>query len=1247
MIGNQIAHFRLLAKVGEGGMGIVYRAEDLDLGRIVALKVLPPHLVGDQDRRSRFVAEARTAASVTHPNIGTIHEIGEHDGIIYIAMEFVDGESLRSRLRKGMSVKEAVRVASEIAEGLAAAHRARIAHRDLKPDNIVVTREGHVKILDFGLARLLELPTAAPEAFAPPDTITRTSDEVPVYTEAPDLAKAVTIPVGDHRVLGTPAYMSPEQARGLDIDYRTDIFSFGCTFYEMLTGRPPFQGPSTTSVIHEIVNRDPVPATALNPDVPSSVQWVLDKCLEKDPNRRYQDTRDLVVDMAHLVPEPGPLTGSGESDPWRRSGPQAVAPRHRRLRFAAAAAVLAAVVGVTGWFLRSGAIGTAPSTSNSLAVFSFENLKDPGDPDRLGKILQELLITDLSGLEPLKVYSSQRLADIERQIPRQDGAANVQSAVARRAGAQRMLTGTLSPRGEDWVLTAQLTDVATGQVLGSKRLDGTDIYAMVDQLTNELQADFTLHLPDEVAGRSIREKTSTSTQAWKHYLGGVDHLNANQFSEAVEELTEAVRIDPKFGQAHYHLGLATWWLYSDIGAGREHLQHFLESELYTSLQEKSIAEAMLLVVDARFAEALPVFEALAREHPDDKFIWYGLGEAQFHFMGDSKMSASLPSFQRAAALDPDFLLPYWHIFSVLWNEERIDEAVSLADKRIADDPGNPLWHRFRAASVVHAGDAARGVEAVALAEAQSPTAEDRRDLHKLVATAWGVLGYVNLAEESLEKALDADPGHDDPQVLKGLTEYLRMQKKLDEYEERVRGLLAQSPDNDLYQASLIEVQLERHRYAEALRLAKERATAEPSGIRWYWFWASAAILSGDEASLPDLEARVQAQSQSPDDRRHFLASVAGAYAACGYQNKAIDYFRRAIAVDDEPEANLLQAVGYREMRRGLHAQAESWFRKAAQLAPKSPQPVLLLALLDVERGDLARAKTRLAEAQTLQPASKLVPFLGASLGVFTGDDAALAGLLTSEVDLLTAEFQKWRFLYGEPGYFPLGVGWAYLLAGRPEEAEASFMAGTTSEFAKRDPVAHEGLGFTYLHMGDYAKAEGAFQAGLAVGPRKGAALRGIGIAKLLQGDAASAEAYAHRALSEDHPHIDSWRLLGFALGEQQRYSEALAVAEKAVAMDSSRASYELLAWTLVSGDLDMARGIEVAKQSLELPLGFLDVEKTLPHRVCAQHSLGHAYLKQGKTQLAVQYLEKAAELQPRRTCIREDLLRATSAARGT
>ena len=234
MIESQISHFKILSKIGEGGMGVVYRAQDLDLGRIVAIKVLPPHLVGDEDRRARFVSEARTAAAVTHPHIATIHEIGEVDGIIFIAMEMVEGRTLRELVDEGgLTIRQAVRLATEIAEGLAAAHGAHIAHRDLKPDNVVIGNDGHVKILDFGLARLLAGPNGANEwvdAAAPTAGDTGQPPET-AEIDAPEVPndRAVTLPVGDKKVLGTPAYMSPEQARGKDVDYRTDIFSFGCT----------------------------------------------------------------------------------------------------------------------------------------------------------------------------------------------------------------------------------------------------------------------------------------------------------------------------------------------------------------------------------------------------------------------------------------------------------------------------------------------------------------------------------------------------------------------------------------------------------------------------------------------------------------------------------------------------------------------------------------------------------------------------------------------------------------------------------------------------------------------------------------------------------------------------------------------------------------------------------------------------------------------------------------------------------
>jgi serine/threonine protein kinase len=394
--GKTLSHFRILSRLGEGGMGVVYKAEDLKLQRVVAIKVLQKHLVSDPERAARFLKEARAAAAVTHASIATVHEIDDVDGVTFIAMELVEGDTLRELMsRKELSLGHAMRLAREIAEGLAAAHGAGIVHRDLKPDNIIVTPEGHAKIIDFGLARLLEAqhPPTSEEDETLADTRTR-----------------------EGTVIGTPAYMSPEQARGLEVDFRTDLFSFGSMLYEMVTGMAPFKAATTTDVLSDILHKSPPQVSSINPAVPSSVQWILDKCLEKEADRRYQDTRDLVVDLQHLPASSGSDIGSGsvvlpsrEADAarplWKQPIPLALA----------ALVVVVAILGVPR--LLGPGQGTAPiPEANSLAVFAFENLKDAEDPERLGQILQELLITDLSGGGPAKVFSSQRLYDLQKQV---------------------------------------------------------------------------------------------------------------------------------------------------------------------------------------------------------------------------------------------------------------------------------------------------------------------------------------------------------------------------------------------------------------------------------------------------------------------------------------------------------------------------------------------------------------------------------------------------------------------------------------------------------------------------------------------------------------------------------------------------------------------------------------------------------------------------------------------------------------
>jgi serine/threonine protein kinase len=336
MIGRQLSHFRILDRIGEGGMGVVYRAEDEKLQRVVALKVLPPERLADEERRLRFLREARTAAAVTHPNIAVIHEIDESDGVVFIAMELIEGKTLRAVIGgKPLALREALRLGVEIAGGLSAAHHARVIHRDLKPDNVLVTHDGRVKILDFGLAKLLE------ERHDPAP-----GEESKLATISDEMTQA-------GRVLGTASYMSPEQARGLPVDARSDLFSFGIVLYEMVTGRPPFRGSTSMDTLTAILREHPVPAVQLNPEVPAELERILSKCLEKEPGERYQDGRDLVVDLRKVKrdTESQPLrraeittTGAAGGD-LRRPG------WTRRLMWPAAALVVIGVLFVAVWRL--------------------------------------------------------------------------------------------------------------------------------------------------------------------------------------------------------------------------------------------------------------------------------------------------------------------------------------------------------------------------------------------------------------------------------------------------------------------------------------------------------------------------------------------------------------------------------------------------------------------------------------------------------------------------------------------------------------------------------------------------------------------------------------------------------------------------------------------------------------------------------------------------------------------------------
>jgi serine/threonine protein kinase len=283
MIGKTLSHFVIREKIGEGGMGIVYKAEDVELQREIALKVLRPEFVEDPERRARFLREARAAAKVSHPNIATIHEVGEAEGETFIAMELVEGDSVRELLRNGaFPLARALSLALQITGGLEAAHRRQVIHRDLKPENIVVDAEGRAKILDFGLARLVELQE--------PEADDRDSGD---ETVSGFLTR-------EGRILGTVAYMSPEQARGLPVDARSDLFSLGITIYEMATGRAPFHGETPSDTLASILREDPPPLTDVHPEMPAELARIVAKCLAKTREDRYRSAQELQGDLRRL-----------------------------------------------------------------------------------------------------------------------------------------------------------------------------------------------------------------------------------------------------------------------------------------------------------------------------------------------------------------------------------------------------------------------------------------------------------------------------------------------------------------------------------------------------------------------------------------------------------------------------------------------------------------------------------------------------------------------------------------------------------------------------------------------------------------------------------------------------------------------------------------------------------------------------------------------------------------------------------
>ncbi|HJQ67703.1 MAG TPA: protein kinase [Blastocatellia bacterium] len=525
MTGKSILHYRLGERLGAGGMGEVYRAEDTRLGRQVALKFLPSSYQYDPDRRDRFYKEARAASALRSPNIAAIYDLGEHEGSSFIVMELVEGELLSDKLSRGpMKVHEAIEIAMQIADALDEAHGLGIIHRDIKSSNLIITKRGLVKILDFGLVKVINgIGSARADA---------TSDE-PTSRLGQETAIGV--------VVGTVSYMSPEQALGHSIDHRSDIFSLGVVIFEMLAGLLPFAGDSSTEVIDHIVHKEPPALARFNYDVPTELERIVRKTLEKDARYRYQTTRELYIDLRNLRRD---LEIAG-----------VIKRESQRLQDNTPTTVLSDPSAATA--------AKQPKLENAIAVMTFVNItKEPSD-DWIGSGIAETVTADLKNVRGVSVIGRERIFEVIKNISTGQLAEFDEMLaidIGRRLNAAWIIGGGYQRMGELIRITARFVEVDTGALIKTVKIDGkiTEIFELQDRIVYELSQGLNLHLGTSEITEIERDETK-SVEAYEHFSRGMMNLrmgSRDSLDRAIYMLEKAAELDPNYARAWAALAAA-------------------------------------------------------------------------------------------------------------------------------------------------------------------------------------------------------------------------------------------------------------------------------------------------------------------------------------------------------------------------------------------------------------------------------------------------------------------------------------------------------------------------------------------------------------------------------------------------------------------------------------------------------------------------------------------------------------------